>query len=273
MTSGARPPETTDRRAEARQARLDREQADASAAARRRRLRLLGGIVAVALVVVGAAIALTSGGGGGGGGGGATTSPSGGTGASAAVAGVSQTRTLLSGIPQRDTVLGRPSAPVRVIEFADPQCPFCRDFALKNLPALVRGPVRDGRVQLEYRALAFIGPDSVKAARFVEAAALQNRLWYATELLYANQGAENSGWVTDGLLRAIAAAIPGLDAGRALAAAGSSQVTARLRADQRLADQHGVSSTPTFLVGRGNALKAVGADGLTAALQAALKAS
>ena len=269
MTSGARPPETTDRRAEARQARLDREQADASAAARRRRLRLLGGIVAVALVVVGAAIALTSGGGGGG----ATTSPSGGTGASAAVAGVSQTRTLLSGIPQRDTVLGRPSAPVRVIEFADPQCPFCRDFALKNLPTLVRGPVRDGRVQLEYRALAFIGPDSVKAARFVEAAALQNRLWYATELLYANQGAENSGWVTDGLLRAIAAAIPGLDAGRALAAAGSSHVTARLRADQRLADRHGVSSTPTFLVGRGNALKAVGADGLTAALQAALKAS
>ena len=267
MSSGARPPETTDRRAEARHARLDREQADASAAARRRRLRLLGGIVAAALVVVGAAIALTSGGGGGGG---ATTSPSG---TSAAVAGVSQTRTLLSGIPQRDTVLGRPSAPVRVIEFADPQCPFCRDFALKSLPALVRGPVRDGRAQLEYRALAFIGPDSVKAARFVEAAALQNRLWYATELLYANQGAENSGWVTDGLLRAIAAAIPGLDAGRALAAAGSSQVTARLRADQRLADQHGVSSTPTFLVGRGNALKAVGADGLTAAVQAALKAS
>jgi protein-disulfide isomerase len=270
MSFGARPPEKTDRRAEARQARLDREQADASAAARRRRLRLLGGIVAVALVVVGAAIALTSGGGGGGG---ATTSPSGGTGASAAVAGVSQARTLLSGIPQRDAVLGRPSAPVRVIEFADPQCPFCRDFALKDLPALVRGPVRDGRVQLEYRALAFIGPDSVKAARFVEAVALQNRLWYATELLYANQGAENSGWVTDGLLRAIAAAIPGLDAGRALAAAGSSQVTARLRADQRLADQHGVSSTPTFLVGRGSALKAVGADRLTAAVQAALKAS
>jgi protein-disulfide isomerase len=260
-------PSGNDRRDEARRIRLEREQADATAAARRRRLRRLGAIVLVAAVVVAGTMLATSGGGGGG-----KSSPSGSTGSSSAPAGVAEARTLLAGIPQRDVVLGRPGAPVRVIEFADPQCPFCRDFAVRRLPALVRGPVRSGRVRLEFRTLAFIGADSEKAARFIEAAGLQNRLWYAVEMLYANQGAENSGWVTDALLRSIAAAIPGLDVQRALAAAASAQVAARLRANARLATQHGVSSTPTFLVGRGSSLRAVGADQLTAAVQAASKA-
>jgi protein-disulfide isomerase len=267
MSSASRPPSRNDRREEARRTRLEHEHAEAIAATRRRRIRLLRAIAGVAAVIVAGAILATSGGGAGEGAG----SPSGSARSSSSVAGAAEARAVLSGVPQRDVLLGRPSAPVRVIEFADPQCPFCRDFAVRELPAFIRGPVRGGRVRMEFRTLAFIGADSEKAARFIEATGLQNRLWYAVEMLFANQGAENSGWVTDALLRSVAAAIPGLDEQRALAAVGSAQVTARLRANERLAGRHGVSSTPTFLVGRGNAFRAVGPDQLTAAVQAALK--
>jgi protein-disulfide isomerase len=269
MSSGSGPTKQ-ERRDEARRTRLAREQADANTAARNRRLRLLGAIVAVAVVIVAVVIVATSGGGGGSS---STPASSGTNGTAASPSGAGEVTSLLSGIPQRDRTLGQASAPVRVIEFADPQCPFCRDFALGQLPTLLRDQVRPGRVRLEYRTLAFIGADSEKAARFIEAAGLQDRMWYATELLYANQGAENSGWVTDALLRSIAGAIPGLDANKVFSDAASPAVTARLRANERLATQRGVQSTPTFLVGTGTSLRAVGADQLNAAIKSAEKAS
>jgi protein-disulfide isomerase len=235
--------------------------------ARRRRLLRLGGVLLVAAVAVVVAIAVSSGGGG------STTGSQTGSQTGSSTAGAvaaAPTARLLARIPQNGPVLGRPSAPVRVVEFADLQCPFCREAALGEVPQIVQRDVRPGRVRIEFQTLAFIGPDSEKAGRFVEAAGLQDRLWHAAELLYAQQGPENSGWVTDELLRRVAAAIPGLDAGRVLSDMGSAAVTARLRAADALARRHGVQSTPTFLVGRGAALRAVGTGGLQAAVDAAV---
>ena len=44
-----------------------------------------------------------------------------------------------------------------------------------------------------FRNLSFIGPDSERAARLAAAAGLQDRLWQFTDLIFRNQGAENSG--------------------------------------------------------------------------------
>jgi protein-disulfide isomerase len=157
-----------------------------------------------------------------------------------------------------------------VIEFADLQCPFCRQFAVDQLPGVVRDYVKPGRVRMEFRTLAFIGADSERAGRLAEAAAGQDRLWNVVDLLYANQGAENSGWASDALLRRVAGAVPGLDAERALAERDGAAVTARLRAAANLAERSGVQSTPTFLVGQGDSLRAVDATGLRAAIEAAV---
>ena len=49
---------------------------------------------------------------------------------------------MLAGIPQSGIHLGSPSAPVRLVEFADLQCPFCREYTLQTLPQLVQDYVR-----------------------------------------------------------------------------------------------------------------------------------
>jgi protein-disulfide isomerase len=160
---------------------------------------------------------------------------------------VAETSALLAGIPQHGTVLGSPNAPITLAEYADLQCPVCRVWATDALPTIVRKYVRTGRVRLEFRGLRFLGPDSDSALRTALAAASQNRLWTVVELLYRNQGTENTGWVTDRLLRSVLAAA-GLDAAL-LGQRSSAAVEQRIATDERQAQADGVPGTPTFVVG------------------------
>jgi protein-disulfide isomerase len=155
-----------------------------------------------------------------------------------------------AGIPQRGLTLGDSDAPATLVEFADPQCPFCAEYVRDALPAVVDKWVRTGRLRLELRFLTFIGPDSVRAARLADAAGLQNRLWTFSDVLYLNQGPENSGYVTDAFLRGIAKATPGLDVSQAFADSGSSQVDTQLTEAARMAERLGVTSTPSFFLVR-----------------------
>jgi protein-disulfide isomerase len=181
------------------------------------------------------------------------------------VTGAAATARLLRGIPQKLNVLGNLKAPVTMIEFADLQCPFCREFALNALPALVREYVRSGKVKLVFAGIAFLGPDSETALRATYAAGLQGKLWNYLDLLYRNQGAENAGWVTDDLLRAVGKAIPGVDAGTLMAARQTAEVDTAIQATQQQASSAHVNSTPTFFVGpTGGTLQQVNVSELTA---------
>ena len=177
-----------------------------------------------------------------------------------------------AGIPQDGDLLGRRDAPVTLEQFGDLQCAYCRDYARDVLPVVLREYVRTGKVRLVFRNLAFLGPDSERAARMAQAAARQDRLWQFVDRFYAGQGVENSGYVTDGFLRDIASQVPGLDVGRALADAPHESLTA---AHDRAMRFH-VESTPSFLIGRtGGTMRPLRVAGLdarsvAAALDAAL---
>jgi protein-disulfide isomerase len=160
------------------------------------------------------------------------------------------TATLLEGIPQKDPVLGHPDAPVTLVEFADLQCPYCAQWSQQAFPEIVQDYVRTGKVRLVFGGLSFLGPDSEHALRFALAAGDQGKLWNAVHLLYANQGAENSGWATDDLLGGIGAAIPGFRTQKAFDAMPSPPIEKELADSAALATRLGVRGTPAFAAGR-----------------------
>jgi protein-disulfide isomerase len=193
------------------------------------------------------------------------------------VSGGAATAKLFRGIPQKLNVLGNPKAPVTMIEFADLQCPFCRDYTLKALPAIVDEYVRPGKVKLVFGGISFLGPDSETALRAAYAAGLQNRLWNFITLLYRNQGPENSGWVTDGLLRATGNSIPGFDTAAMMTGRGTDAVTGAITAMAQQANQAHVTETPTFFAGptggtlRGIRLSSLNADAFRPTLDSLTK--
>src|SRR5437016_3959013 len=93
-----------------------------------------------------------------------------------------------AGIPQNGFVLGSPKAPVTMVEYIDLQCPGCRSFETSVLPSIVPSLVRSGKLKIEARPIAIIGPDSLPARNAAIAAASQNRAFNFMQIMYANQG-------------------------------------------------------------------------------------
>ncbi len=152
-----------------------------------------------------------------------------------------------SGILQDGTTLGEDSAPVTVYLYEDFQCPYCGQFSRGMFPKLVDDYVRDGKARLVSEPLAFLGPDSVVAARAALAAGEQNRYWPYYSLLFEHQGEENSGYVTDDFLRGLARKTPGLDVGRWEDERAGNSFTRELKSVQSRAQASGVDSTPTLI--------------------------
>ena len=194
---------------------------------------------------------------------------------------------MLSGIKQNGIELGNPKAKVTLVEFSDPQCPFCGEWARNTLPSLIQKYVRTGKLRIEYRGLDFLDQnfgttDSERMLKLALAAGFQNQLWNVVELEFENQGAEGSGYATDAFIRGIAEAVgtKSFDANKALAAAKTNAVVPMINTAQKLAETKvGKSlSTPTFLIERTGSSKVektiVGAQPLstfTTAIDALLK--
>lgn len=162
----------------------------------------------------------------------------------------------LRGIPQQGRVLGKASAPVTMVEYVDLQCPYCRQFHAYVLPTLIERYVRPGKLKIETRPIAFIGPDSERGRAAILAAGQQNRFFNLMGLFYFNQGAENAGWLSDDMITSASASIPGFDVPALLAARDTSQVKDESERLNSLATTDNVQGTPTVFVGKsGDALQ------------------
>lgn len=205
----------------------------------RNRLLLLGAAVAVAAIVVVVAIVAF--------GSSSTTTSSADTGTSSSQP---TSAKLFVGIPQSGDTLGKASAPALYV-FEDPQCPFCRDFNLDVVPSVVNDFVRAGRVKLVWRGINILGPNSNEGLAAIYSAGRQNKLWQMAEAIYRRQGAENSGWITDSVIREAAA-----DAGAnpEKVVSGMSSSTADMKAAAQQANELQLRGTPSFYVQRPPAL-------------------
>jgi protein-disulfide isomerase len=163
--------------------------------------------------------------------------------------GAVQVDRLFSGIPQQGMRLGKAAAPVTLVEYLDLQCPYCKQLELQVLPGVIARYVRSGKAKLLMRPLAFVGVDSVRGRNAVIAAAEQNRAFNLADLLYLNQGTENTGWLDDAMVAKAAASTPRLQVHELLDAGKSSRVAQLAARYDSLAQTAGVTGTPTFVIG------------------------
>jgi protein-disulfide isomerase len=157
---------------------------------------------------------------------------------------------MFKGIPQHGNVLGKSNAPVTMVEYIDLQCPFCRAFETDVMPRIVPQFVKTGKVRVIARPIAFIGPDSVRGRLAALAAAQQNHFFDFMQLVYFNQGSENSGWLSDDFVRSAFSSIPGLDVAAAEKARVGNAVSQEGDRFEAQATADHVTDTPTVLVGK-----------------------
>ena len=159
---------------------------------------------------------------------------------------------MLSGIPQQGVALGDPKAKVTLVEFGDLQCTACAFFSENALPSLILTYVRRNKLRIEFQGFAFLNKspsgDSARLVRMALAAGQQNKLWNFVELVYANQGAEESGYATDAYLKSVAAAA-GVDVNKAFAIASqTSSFAGTIKANGARFDALKFKGTPSFVL-------------------------
>jgi protein-disulfide isomerase len=240
---------------QARAARIAQEQATAAKQQRTRRIQIFGGAVAIAVIVIVVAIVISSGG----------SKPH----SAVAKAAEKHVTSLLAGIPESGNTLGNANAKVTITEYGDLECSVCDVFATPTTftnpehedgsgweDSLITDYVKTGKAKLVYKSLETASGENPDQNAFDEqqvaayAAGLQGKAWYFIELMYNEQGAEGSNYVTEAYLDGLAKQIKGLNytkwlADRKLASLKQKVTT---EGEQGTTVDSGDASTPTVVV-------------------------
>lgn len=227
-------------------------------------------VAGLAAVVVAGAIVLSNGGDD------ETEAPVATTGATTSPA--EQVAELYDGIPQNGIRLGERDAPATLVEIADLQCPFCAQYSVQAMPAIVQDYVRTGKLNYELHFRSFLGRDSVRAAGAAAAAAEQDRMYEFADIFYRNQGPENSDYADDAFMRRIASQVEGLDVEKVVAAADDPLAQPAVKDGEQFARDIGSTGTPDFYIRKNGQLTPLEPQGTTpeayaAAIDAALEAA
>ena len=173
---------------------------------------------------------------------------------------------LLYFIPRRQVdgpSVGDPNAPVKVEQFSNFTCSYCRSFALESEPDFVKEYVDSGKVYLTYFNFQFQEDDSSKAAEATYCAGEQNKFWDYKKLVYQN--ATFAGAFADESLRNYASNV-GLNMADFEECLESDRQVKVISDGRQYAQMLGVNATPTFSVNG----KLVYQNELIAAVDAAL---
>jgi protein-disulfide isomerase len=145
-------------------------------------------------------------------------------------------------------VYGNRSAPITIVEFGDFQCRFCDRFAKQTEPALNMTYLLTGKVNLVFRHFVTHGSDSFNAAMASQCANGQSKFWKFYQILYDNQGEENSGWASIDNLKKFAAGIIGLNTHEFNSCLDSQKYKSFVENDTIFAVASGFQGTPTFII-------------------------
>lgn len=143
---------------------------------------------------------------------------------------------------------GSPDAPIRVIEFSDFGCGYCRKFHEETYPIIVDEFVNTGKVQ--WRSVQFnngMFPNAQEAALAGECAAAQGHFESAADGLFGQQKDWKGGSDPDGVFKKIAVEA-GLDMARFESCMSTRELEESVDVATQLARQLGIRGTPTFFI-------------------------
>lgn len=168
---------------------------------------------------------------------------------------------------------GPPDAPVKIVEYSDFGCTYCRAFALNQGKQLQQEYEKTGKVRFDHRSFIIEGPSTRDAANAAYCAAEQGRFWDYSEVLYNKSGTSQPQVVfAKSALKNYGAQV-GLDAAKFNACVDNGQYLPEVQSQHNEGAARGVKATPSFFI---NGKKIEGAAPYAefkAAVDAALKAA
>ena len=143
--------------------------------------------------------------------------------------------------------MGSDSAPVKITEYADFECPACGQYAVLTEPDVRKHLIDSGVVQVTFHdfPLVSIHANSKPAHLAAQCAGEQGKFWQMHDQLYFNQGRWALERRPEGTIRGLAKAI-GLDMKQYDECMSSGRYWPRLEQMAQEAEDRGISSTPTF---------------------------
>ena len=157
------------------------------------------------------------------------------------------TPSLVRLIDSKDHILGNPAAPVKIVEYSDFDCTYCKAFDA-TLHQLINEKGADGQVAWVYRnfPLTQLHPNALTHAEAAECAAQvggNDAFWKFADTLFANQPADPSTYGTI----AQSSGITSADFATCYANAATT-VLPRIQADAKNAEDAGARGTPYSLI-------------------------
>jgi protein-disulfide isomerase len=145
--------------------------------------------------------------------------------------------------------LGNENAPINVDEYADFQCPGCRQFFIVTLPDIRDRLVNTGRIRWRFRNMPLPMHQNALAAH--QAAACtgeQGKFWEMHDQLYTNQPEWAEARNAPKRFRQYAGK-SGVDLAKYDECVASNRFISRLQAEANRAGQRGIGGTPTIVIG------------------------
>jgi protein-disulfide isomerase len=141
--------------------------------------------------------------------------------------------------------MGKPDAPLTMIEFTDLQCPYCRQYVTTTFDEIKRNWIDTGKLRYISRDFPLdFHPLAMPAARAARCAGEQGRFWEMRMSLMRNANLLSHDYITK------TAADLKLDQKAFAACTASTKYDAEIEAETTEGARIGVGGTPTFVLGK-----------------------
>lgn len=154
--------------------------------------------------------------------------------------------------------MGDPNAPIQMVIYSDYQCPYCKNFADRSEPQLIKNYIQTGKVYFTYRSMGNFVSDNITggdgsnaesadAAMAAYCAGDQGKFWEYHDLLFANQNGENEGAFRRANLEVFAETL-GLNTDNFKECLKSNKFKETTEQDFTDGRKAGVNGTPSFVI-------------------------